>query len=269
MKEADSGVLLVGHGTHSPRGQRSFLKLAELLAARLAPLPVEPAFLEIAEPTIAQGIAALARRGAARFVALPLLLFAAGHAKRDIPAALTAAVAGSRLEFCLGEHLGCDEGMVELSRRRFTEALQQRPAMPAADTCLLLVGRGSPDDGATAEMRQFARLRGLSEADMAVEVAFLAMAQPRVGEVIARLAASRYRRIVVQPHLLFHGDLAEGLAAQVAAVRAKNSRQEWLLAPLLADDLGEGGPADELLVALLAGRYHSAAIRIVATSGQG
>jgi sirohydrochlorin cobaltochelatase len=265
------GLLLVGHGTRSGRGTASVRKLAEQVAARVAPAAVEAAFLEMQEPTIAGGLNRLAERGARQVVALPLLLFSAGHDKQDIPEAIRAWRGKAEINVALAEHLGCDPAMVELSARRFTESLSGRPAVDPAETVLLLAGRGSRDAEATIEMHQFARLLGERIPVRLVAIAFLAMAEPLVGQVLTQLGARnpRPRRVVVQPHLLFHGDLVERLRSQVAATAANHPQTEWVLGSPLCDDLGCGGPADELFVPLLAERYHQAAIRIVAKRAGG
>src|SRR5436190_70542 len=82
---AGLGLLLVGHGTRDSAGLAEFRELHRLLVERAGELPVESCFLELAEPNISAGIEALLARGVRQIVVAPLLLFAAGHAKRDIP----------------------------------------------------------------------------------------------------------------------------------------------------------------------------------------
>jgi sirohydrochlorin cobaltochelatase len=269
------GLLLVGHGTRSPVGTGEFLALAGLVGQRLAGVPVEPAFLEMNEPSIRQALARLFERGARQVVVVPLLLFAAGHAKRDIPAAVEAAiradsqfVSDAYRRTTLADHLGCSAAILELSRLRFTQSLQGLPPIAAERTCLVLVGRGSHDESAIAEMHHFAELRAGAEPLGGVEVAFLAMAQPQVQDVLPQLAARDWQRIVVQPHLLFHGDLYDALARRVQALAAQYSQQQWLLTPYLGEAL-PSGPAAELLVAAILQRFGAAAIRVVAPPGDG
>jgi xanthine dehydrogenase YagS FAD-binding subunit len=83
--------LIVGHGTRDPRGQAEMLAVAELVAGRLPGIRCHSCSLEFASPTIAEGVASLVDQGVRQIVAMPLLLFAAGHVKQDIPAALAEA----------------------------------------------------------------------------------------------------------------------------------------------------------------------------------
>lgn len=285
------GLLLVGHGTRSNVGTRQFLHLARQLAAAVAPVQVEPAFLELQQPDIAAGAERLMAQGVDEFVTVPLLLFEAGHAKRDIPAAVQAAMEiaisdGSPKRHLQAEPLGLHPAIIELSQQRFDEAIVERPAVPDESTCLLLVGRGSRDETATAQMHELARWRQAQTEFGRVEVAFVAMARPSLVESLPAIAAHRFRRVIVQPHLLFEGELADSIRQQVATITTKHPEQEWLITPLLADNAGEESGNDDtgqdlprhgneqeprlggnkLLCRALAARY-AEAIHVVATAG--
>jgi len=267
LGDANVGLLLVGHGTRSDVGTQQFRALADSLAHILAPLPVEPAFLELQQPDIDAAVSRLVDRGIERLVTMPLLLFAAGHAKRDIPQQVSAALTRrgqTHIEQTQLAHLGCHPALVELSSRRMEEAFKRvgwsqaapvrhrRTGLPSepeavgrrslrelvppySDTCLLLVGRGSHDDSATAEMHEFAQLREKDLRGIKTEVAFLAMARPLLHEQLAKLAGQDYGRVMVQPHLLFHGELVESIERQVAEMAAGHPQQEWIVTPPLAD----------------------------------
>ena len=79
------GVMLVGHGTRDEVGTRQFFELGERLAERLNPQPVVSCLLEFQQPTIPQAWSQLVEQGVEHIDVAPLLLFAAGHAKQDIP----------------------------------------------------------------------------------------------------------------------------------------------------------------------------------------
>src|SRR5438046_2629155 len=113
MSQYDSkaGVLLVGHGTRSAVGAAQFLALANHLSREFAPLPVEPAFLELRQPDVRAAVEALAGRGISRLIVVPLMLFTAGHVKRDVPQAVQAALLEhdyAQLEVAYADDIGCD-----------------------------------------------------------------------------------------------------------------------------------------------------------------
>ncbi len=242
------GLLLVGHGTRSEQGASEFLATADLVARALPDAVVEPCFLELAQPTIAAGVERLVSRGARQIVVMPLLLFAAGHAKRDIPAAVKSAAAKHpSLEVRQTKHLGCHKAMLQLSAQRFWEAINPHSAhkMPDTavldDTALLMVGRGSLDPTATAEMHEFVELRRQITPVAHAATCFLALAEPSLADALAEIAGCKVKRIVVQPHLLFQGDLLDSLRRSISEACRQWPQRQWLLTdqlgphPLLAD----------------------------------
>src|SRR5438552_1673786 len=80
---------------------------------------------------------------------------------------------------------------------------------------LLTVGRGSHDPEATDAMHQFTRLRAELTPVGRSETCFIAMQSPPFKEALAAAAATTYRRIIVQPHLLFHGQLFHEIKGEV------------------------------------------------------
>lgn len=242
---AEVGLLLVGHGSREPVGVDEFLTLARLTAARAEGWAVEPCFLEFARPTIVEGFERLAGRGARRIVVAPVMLFAAGHIRRDIPAAVAAVAAGyPDLPVNQAQHLGCHQAICQLSRARSEQAAFGKAKVAAEDTALVVVGRGSHDADATREMLDFVRLRQRLSSQAQVRTAFLAMADPPLAQVLDEVARTGARRIVVQPHLLFGGVLLERMRAIVERFAHEHPRTEWLVADHL-------GPADRVVDALL------------------
>jgi len=234
-----TGILLVGHGTRGALGAAQFLALAEYLKTSLAPAVIEPAFLELQPPDIDAAVGRLVARGIERLVTVPLLLFTAGHAKRDVPLAVDAALAGR-----LAAHLprwqtapfGCHEALVRLSNQRLAEALQSSRIRTAGNSppLCIVVGRGSRDDAATAEMHAFVRDKQAARPGIEWEVAFAALAPPLLADMLPRVAASGHAQIVVQPHLLFTGELGERIERQTADAAGRWRGIEWLTAPVLA-----------------------------------
>ncbi|MCE9631323.1 MAG: hypothetical protein K8S94_11505 [Planctomycetia bacterium] len=238
------GLLVVGHGTADPVGAAETRAIADAVAERLPGVAVELGFLEVIGPTIAAALERLAERGCREIVAAPLLLFAAGHAKRDVPEAIAGPAATLGLRVRQTEPFGCQREIVELSRQRRHEAVADlRPVAPA-ETVLLMVGRGSSDPGAVSQLRSF------TEASLAdepggrprrIELGFVAAARPRLDEAIAAACdpvRGEVRRIVVQPHLLFRGHVEEQVTAAVCSGRSLRPDLEWVqVARLGADPL--------------------------------
>lgn len=235
--ESERGLLVVGHGTRDPVGVREFLMLFEAISRRTPDLPAEPSFLEFARPTIEEGVDRLLQRGAGRLGVLPLMLFAAGHVRRDIPRAVAAAAAKQPgVEIVHLPHLGNARPILELSLRRYQEAVAGRQAVPPEETHLVLVGRGTRDPRATEEMLEFVAARRENTPGIHVSHCSLAMARPSLDEGLSAAAALPARRVVVQPHLLFSGRLLEGLVEAVGSAAVQWGDKDWVLAPPLGPD---------------------------------
>jgi sirohydrochlorin cobaltochelatase len=237
--DSTSGLLLIGHGTRDRKGLAEFAELGRRVASRIGSVPVESAFLELAAPTISIGFDRLVERGSRRIVAAPLLLFAAGHAKHDIPEALTnAARAHPGIAWRQAAPLGCHPALLDLSAQRFDEVMQEVPS--ERNQCrLILVGRGSHDQEALDEAARYAKLLGERVGVNDVQVSFLAMAQPRLADLLAEAASCEKSTIVVQPHLLFHGELLGEVEQQLESGKGLAPSKRWLKAAHL-------GPAPEL-----------------------
>lgn len=83
-------LLIIAHGSRRAASNDEVRALAA--AVRTQPgqayAQVETAFLELAEPSIPAGLAALAAQGATEIVAFPYFLAAGTHVAQDIPAAI-------------------------------------------------------------------------------------------------------------------------------------------------------------------------------------
>ncbi len=224
--------MLVGHGTRDELGTKEFLQLGKILQRRLAPLPVVASLLEFQEPTIPQAWKALVDAGVEHIHVAPLLLFAAGHAKQDIP---------NLIRHCqaMTPQISCDQAGPLSRHRSIIELLRQRSQTHTASrdrqsTALVMVGRGSHDPCAQADMRVLSELIGHRESFATVATAFYAMADPRLPDVLDHVAMQpSVNQILVQPHLLFHGRLYQAIANQVAEAADRHPGIQFHLADYL------------------------------------
>lgn len=238
------GVLLIGHGTRDTTGTQQFFELGERLAERLAPLPVESCLLELQSPNIQEGWLRLKARGVRRVLASPLLLFSAGHARSDIPDALDRCHRNSpEMTWRQSRPLSRTPELLQLVLKRLDESLHQATAPPDR-VALLMVGRGSFDPCAQADMKCLTHwVAGRREA-ASVAVAFYAMAHPPLPVALRRLAAERATAsLIIQPHLLFEGSLYQAILKQVKQVAAEFPDKQFIVSHYL-------GPEPEVVDAL-------------------
>ncbi|WP_127354387.1 sirohydrochlorin chelatase [Actinacidiphila soli] len=209
---APPALLLVGHGTRDDAGADAFRAFVAQLGERNPGLPVGGGFIELSPPPLADAVAELVEGGARRFAAVPLVLVSAGHAKGDIPAALAREEQRHPgTSYAYGRPLGPHPGLLAVLERRLDEVvgLAERE-----DTTVLVVGRGSTDPDANAEVCKVARLLWEGRGFAGVETAFVSLAAPDVPSGLDRCAKLGAKRVVVLPYFLFTGILPERVRQQ-------------------------------------------------------
>ena len=82
------GILICGHGSRNRLAVEEFAQLVKALKPKFPTVPVEYGYLEFARPVLREGLDRLLEQGVKRVLAVPAMLFAAGHAKNDIPSVL-------------------------------------------------------------------------------------------------------------------------------------------------------------------------------------
>ena len=232
-----TGVLLCGHGSRDPEAIEEFEVAAAALRARVPDFDFANGYLEFARPTIRDGLAQLARRGAQRILAIPGMLFAASHVKNDLPWEMNSFIAENpRIDVRLGRDLGIDPKLLQAAADRIATAADAR--IPRNESLLVVVGRGTNDPDANSNISKLARMlwegMGLGWA----EVAFSGVAHPRVDAALMRSAALGFRRIVVFPYFLFTGVLVKRIYAQTDTVAALFPEFEFVKALYLRDHEG-------------------------------
>ena len=233
----ETAVLLCGHGSRDREAIDEFELAAAALRPRLPRFDFATGYLEFARPTIRDGLALLAARGARRLLAIPGMLFAASHVKNDLPWEINSFIAENPgIDVRLGRDLGIDPKLLQTAADRIGSAADAR--IPRAETLLVVVGRGTNDPDANSNIAKLARMlwegMGLGWA----EAAFSGVARPRVDAALTRAARLGFRRIIVFPYFLFTGVLVKRIYAQTDAVAALFPEIEFVKAQYLRDHEG-------------------------------
>ncbi|WP_171718987.1 sirohydrochlorin chelatase [Paenibacillus phytohabitans] len=257
-------VLLVGHGSRIQAGNDELLQFTSQLAARKPELKFETCFIELASPSIAGGIAKCVEDGATQIYIVPIILFAAGHSKLDIPLAIDEAkLKYPGVEFVYGRPLGVQERAVDIVLDRIREAeslsasvkhsneadslavsvdhsneagaadlsLQEAEARTTSaaedkDTIVLLMGRGGSDPDANSDFYKLGRLLWERTSYQSVESCFIAITKPSLPGGLERCLALGARKIIVVPYLLFTGVLMKQFAEMVSRFAAEHPEIE-------------------------------------------
>ncbi|MFI6240149.1 uroporphyrinogen-III C-methyltransferase [Micromonospora sp. NPDC050795] len=238
-----TGLVIVGHGTRSAAGVEQFAALVERVRARGDIGDVEGGFIELSRPPLTDAVGALVAREHRALVALPLVLTGAGHGKGDIPAAMAREQQRHPgLSYRYGRPLGPHPLLHEALEQRIDAALSgadRAGTEPAgadrSGTWVALIGRGSTDPDANAEVAKVARLLWEGRGYAGVEPGFISLAQPSVPAVLERLRRLGARRIVVAPYFLFAGVLPDRIVAQSAEFAAAHPDLDVRVAEVIGD----------------------------------
>ena len=230
------GVMLCGHGSRDKDAVREFAVLAGHLKARMPQYPVEYGYLEFATPIIRTGLDSLKEQGVTRVLAVPGMLFAAGHAKNDIPSVLNTYAAANNLKIDYGKELGIDPKMMRAAGDRVQEALDKAGgSVPVHETLLVVVGRGASDPDANSNVSKVTRLLWEGFGFGWAETAYSGVTFPLVEPGLEHAARLGYKRIVVFPYFLFTGILVDRIYDATDAVAARYPNIEFIKAPYLND----------------------------------
>ncbi len=235
-KTGQPALLVVGHGSRDPRGAQEFHELVALMRERNPGLRVEGGFIELSRPPISECVVRLVGAGSREISAVPLMLFAAGHAKDDIPATLVREKASHpEVDFHYGRALGIRPELLELMDERISAVV---PEDEREETAVLAVGRGSSDPDANSDLAKMARLFYEGRPYPMVETAFVSLAPPSVPEALKRCEKLGVRRVVVFSYFLFTGVLEERIRKQSEEFAAEHPKVEVRYAGYFGPDAG-------------------------------
>ena len=271
FRKSDGGILIVGHGTRNQSGVGQLLELVSQMQKRAPNAIIAPSLLELAQPSILESIRSLHLNSIRQILVVPVLLFTAGHAREDIPDAVEQAIKPYGIQLVgQTEALGTHPSVLSLSASRYNEvvALSNGVCCPSKACAMVrcplgicrgqgqtmgriglaMVGRGTSDQQALAHMRQLTRLRVAQTSNPIFETGFFAGGVPDVDGLLQQASQWDCKTIVVQPHLLFDGELVDELRRKVIEWQLKQPDRLWLITrtlgadPMLADvflDLAE------------------------------
>jgi sirohydrochlorin cobaltochelatase len=248
------GVLVCGHGSRNRLAVDEFASLAHQLRHRLVGVPLEYGYLEFARPILRDGLEALRQQGVRHVLAVPAMLFAAGHAKNDIPSVLNTYAAETGLRIDYGRELGVDLKMIQAAAARVRSCLDGadaaaraagRSPVPLHDTLLVVVGRGSSDPDANSNVSKVTRMLVEGFGFGWGETLYSGVTFPLVEPGLRQVVKLGYRRLVVFPYFLFSGVLVSRIRQHSERVAADHPDLEVLQAsylgdhPLVLDTFGE------------------------------
>jgi sirohydrochlorin cobaltochelatase len=239
-RDGKLGIMVCGHGSRNQNAAREFSAVAEGLRARYPDTPVEYGYLEFCNPVISAGLDSLREQGVTRVLAVPGMLFAAGHAKNDIPSVLNTYAAEHRdTVIHYGRELGVDLKMIRAAGARIQEAVDAANAehgdLPLSQTLLMVVGRGASDPDANSNVAKVMRMLWEGMGFGWGETCYSGVTFPLVEPGLEHAARLGYRRIIVFPYFLFTGVLVKRIYSYTDQVAARHPEIQFIKAPYLND----------------------------------
>ena len=142
---AHTGIIIVDHGSRRGESNEMLLRLAEMFESTSGRAGgyqiVEPAHMELAEPSIAAAFDRCVQRGAERVVVMPYFLLPGRHWDQDIPR-LTAEAAAKHpgVKFLVAAPLGLHPLITDVIQSRIEHCLAH--AEGKAEECDVCRGTG-------------------------------------------------------------------------------------------------------------------------------
>lgn len=225
--------------------------MADLVALtqRRVPGPVSHAWLEdFVQPQGVEGTRPLVEAGIATLVTLPLLNFAAGHAKNDVPEQVSEIrEAFPDLHLHHSRVLGVHQSLLELGWKRLDDV---SPRDGRDEEVLVVAASGSSDPDANGELAKAARMLAEGSGHRWVEHSVAGVTWPRTDEVLRRAARAGARRAVVFSWSLLAGLLETRVWEAVDTVAEETGLQVAKAGRFGPDPLVADAIADRYLEAL-------------------
>ncbi|WP_118132765.1 sirohydrochlorin chelatase [Oceanicella sp. SM1341] len=237
---AKIGVMICGHGSRSQAAVDEFAVLAKALPPLLPPdWPVEYGYLEFANPVIRDGLDRLRAQGVDHVLAVPGMLFAAMHAKNDIPTVLNTYARQHGITVQYGRELGVNPRMVAAAGARVRAAVDaanaERGEVPLHETALVVIGRGASDPDANSNVSKITRLLWEGMGFGWAETGYSGVTFPLVEPCLDHVAKLGYRRVIVFPYFLFTGILIDRIYGFTDRAAAKHPGIDFVKAGYLND----------------------------------
>ncbi|WP_072687912.1 sirohydrochlorin chelatase [Rhodococcus marinonascens] len=185
----ETALVLVAHGTRSPRGVEMIAALADAVSEQVGFTRVS--FVDVLGPSPAEVL----RDITAPAVVVPAFLASGYHVHTDVPREV--ADSGHH-SVSVTRGLGPDPVLADVLLRRLVETGWQ------PGDAVVLAAAGSSDPRALSDVRRAAVM--LSElTGSRVRIGYVDTAEPRVPDVVAGLRVQGEKRVFIASYLLAHG----------------------------------------------------------------
>ncbi len=216
------GILICGHGSRNKLAITEFQELTRLIQKKYPSILVEFGFLEFANPSLTDALDKLRNSSIKKVIAIPAMLFAAGHVKNDIPSLLMNYAKKTDIEIIYGRELGINNLMISAACERVKEVFQKNNSLIPEESLLVLVGRGSSDPDANSNVSKITRMVVEGVGLGWGETVFSGVTFPLVEPGLRNVVRLGYKNIIIFPYFLFSGVLVTRIKRQSDLVAFDN-----------------------------------------------
>lgn len=211
------GILYISHGSRIPGAISEAIHCVRSVQKQVDIGLQEICFLELAEPTVEQGIAALVNQGATKIAIVPMLLLSAGHYYQDIPEEVSRVQSKyNHITFTYGKPLGVQDRMIDILMDRINET-----NIPVnVDAKILLVGRGSTHAQTKTDIQKIAALLQQKGKLNDVDTCFLTACDPPFEEALDLALKEHHSQVFIVPYLWFTGVLLGNMEEKIANIHS-------------------------------------------------
>ncbi|MDC3169275.1 sirohydrochlorin chelatase [Prochlorococcus sp. AH-716-E17] len=221
------GILICGHGSRNKLAITEFQELTRLIQKKYPSILVEFGFLEFAKPSLTDALDKLRNSSIKKVIAIPAMLFAAGHVKNDIPSLLMNYAKKTDIEIIYGRELGINNLMISAACERVKEVFQKNNSLIPEESLLVLVGRGSSDPDANSNVSKITRMVVEGVGLGWGETVFSGVTFPLVEPGLRNVVRLGYKNIIIFPYFLFSGVLVTRIKRQSDLVALDNPHVEF------------------------------------------
>ncbi len=206
-------LLLVAHGSPKKVNHDDFFKLASLVSAKLKD-KVEISFIEHGNPSFDEMVEEIKLNPSITFFVQPVLMFPAGHMKKDIKGKLSS-VKNAFVMPTLSENPYFLDFFVSYVRENLQTGFQD--VLDGGTTPLFVfTGRGTSDPDGTSSFYAFSRrvwekLGKLGD----IEICFADVSFPRLSRVLRRTKLEIFDEVFIIPLIFFRGFVLEKLRKEL------------------------------------------------------
>ena len=227
-------ILICGHGSRNKLAITEFEELTKLIQKRYPNILVEYGFLEFAKPSLVDALDKLKDNSIKKVIAIPAMLFAAGHVKNDIPSLLMNYSIKNGIEIIYGRELGINNLMISAACERVKDVFKENNSLKPEESLLVVVGRGSSDPDANSNVSKITRMIvegiGLGWGETVYSGVTFPLVEPGLKNVV-RLG---YKNVIIFPYFLFSGVLVTRIKRQSDLVAINNPHISFIHAKYLS-----------------------------------